>query len=109
MTNNTEFVPFINPATGEQFGQVPMATEAGIAQAYKEMRQASGIWGGKTVKERVRILRKFQALIIDSVDDISGWPGSASHVACTSSSVITPNPSPLVLSWSSARGTTPSS
>jgi acyl-CoA reductase-like NAD-dependent aldehyde dehydrogenase len=71
MTKETETVTFVNPATGEQFGQVPMATEAEIVQATEEMRRAAEIWGRKAVKERVRILRKFQALIIDEVDAIS--------------------------------------
>lgn len=71
MSVEKEMLAFINPATGEQFGQVRMATEADAAQAVKEMRQASEIWRRKSVKERVRILRKFQAFVIDHLDTIT--------------------------------------
>ena len=64
-------IPCVNPATGEQFDQVPIATQAEIDLAIREMRQNSVIWQRKSVKERVRILRKFQAFVIDSVDIIS--------------------------------------
>ncbi|MCI0397441.1 MAG: aldehyde dehydrogenase family protein [Chloroflexi bacterium] len=66
-----EVLPFINPATGEQFGQVAMATAGEVAQAQRELRQAFEIWRRKPVKERVRILRKLQAFVIDSVDLIT--------------------------------------
>lgn len=62
---------FFNPATGEQFGRVPMATTEEVAQAHKEMRQASEVWRHKPVRERVRVLRKFQEVIIDSLDEIT--------------------------------------
>ena len=71
MSVNPDILPFIHPVTGEQFGQVSMATEEDITRAYMEMRQNFAIWRRKSVKERVRILRKFQSLIIDSVDIIS--------------------------------------
>jgi acyl-CoA reductase-like NAD-dependent aldehyde dehydrogenase len=64
-------IPCVNPATGEQFDEVPIATQAEIDSAIQEMRQNQAIWRRKSVKERVRILRKFQAFIIDSVDIIS--------------------------------------
>ncbi len=71
MSANPDILPFIHPVTGEQFGQVTMATEEDITKAYMEMRQNFEIWRRKSVKERVRILRKFQSFIIDSVDIIS--------------------------------------
>lgn len=71
MSTDVEMLPCINPATGEQFDQIPMATAEDVNRAYMEMRQASEIWRLKTVKERIRILRKFQAFIIDSLDDIT--------------------------------------
>jgi acyl-CoA reductase-like NAD-dependent aldehyde dehydrogenase len=66
-----ETVAFINPATGEQFGQVDMATDEQILSARREMGAASLIWAAKPVKERVRILRKLQEVIIDSLDEIT--------------------------------------
>ncbi len=71
MGTEQETVPFINPATGEQFGQVPMTTDEQILSARREMGAASLIWAAKPVKERVRILRKFQEVIIDSLDEIT--------------------------------------
>ena len=66
-----EMLPFINPATGEQFGQVAVATDAQIQSARREMGAAAHIWSAKPVKERVRILRKLQEVIIDSLDEIT--------------------------------------
>lgn len=71
MNLQTETIPCFNPGTGEQFDQVPVSTAADIDRALAELRQAGYRWRQKTVKERVRILRKFQAFIIDSVDIIS--------------------------------------
>lgn len=64
-------IPFINPATGEQFGEVAMATPEGVTQAHKDVRRAFEVWRRKPVAERVRILRKLQETIIDSLDEIT--------------------------------------
>lgn len=64
-------LPFVNPATGEQFGQVSAATPAEAHQAVCEMQEAASEWSLKGVRERVRILRKFQEVMIDSMDVIS--------------------------------------
>ena len=66
-----ETIAFINPATGEQFGQVAMTTDEQIVTSCREMGAAGQIWSAKPVKERVRILRKFQEVIIDSLDEIT--------------------------------------
>ena len=71
MTIEREFLPFINPATGEQFGRVAMATEADVLSARKQMAAVAPEWAAKSVKERIRILRKLQTVMIDSVDDIT--------------------------------------
>ena len=71
MQKEVEMIPCINPATGSQFGQVAISREAEVGQATAELRQASQRWCRYPVKERVRILRKFQAFVIDSVDIIS--------------------------------------
>ncbi len=64
-------LPFVNPATGDQFGQVAIASSAEIALAHKEMRQAFQVWRRKPLTERIRILRQFQAEVIDAIDEIS--------------------------------------
>lgn len=64
-------LPFINPATGEQFGQVAMTTPAEIAQAHQELRRNSLVWSQKSPAERAAILKKFQKLLIDYTDEIT--------------------------------------
>lgn len=62
---------FCNPATGEQFGQIPMASPEQVQRAVDEMRAASPSWSAKSVRERIRILRKLQAVLIDAQDEIT--------------------------------------
>ena len=62
---------FSNPATGEQFGSLAMATPAEVRQAHQEMRVSFRVWSSKPVRERVRILRKLQAVLLDNLDEIS--------------------------------------
>lgn len=71
MSIKTRILPFVNPATGERFGEVKMATAEEVAQAHQEMRQNFVVWRQKPVQERVRILRQFQEMIIDSLDEIT--------------------------------------
>lgn len=71
MSRQREFLASTNPATGELVERVPVSTAEDIACAYEAMRKAAPLWAEKPVKERVRILRKFQELVIDSVDTIT--------------------------------------
>ncbi|RMG90787.1 MAG: aldehyde dehydrogenase family protein [Chloroflexi bacterium] len=71
MSTEQKILPFINPATGEQFGEVPMATPEQVTRAHKEMRQAFEVWRRKSVRERIRILRQLLEVVIDSVDEIT--------------------------------------
>jgi succinate-semialdehyde dehydrogenase/glutarate-semialdehyde dehydrogenase len=71
MSHEIEMLPFENPGTGKQFGQVPMASADEVKNAVEEMRHSFEVWRRISIKERVRILRKLQKLIIDSVDLIS--------------------------------------
>ena len=66
-----EKLAFINPATGNQFGEVVMSTPEEVKQAVDDMRASFPVWSGKSVKERVRILKKFQSLLIDQRNEIS--------------------------------------
>ena len=70
-TGERDTIPFTNPATGEQFGSVPAASAAEVLAARKEMGAAAAIWAAKPVAERVRILRKLQTVMIDSLDEIT--------------------------------------
>src|SRR5689334_14108861 len=67
----TDTLTFINPATGVKFGEVKMTTADAVQNAVDEMRQSFAIWSSKSVKERIRILRKFQTLLIDKRDEIT--------------------------------------
>lgn len=71
MMNRNGRIPFCNPATGEQFGSVPMATEAEIEQALQHLRTMFPIWKQKSPQERARVLKKFQEKLIEYADDIS--------------------------------------
>lgn len=62
---------FINPATGQQFGELSMSTEEEVREAVADLRETSKVWGGMAVRERVRILRQFQRVMIDSLDEIT--------------------------------------
>lgn len=64
-------LPFVNPATGETFGEVVMTSPTVVKEARREMAAAAPIWAAKPVKERVRILRQLQRLMIDQVDEIT--------------------------------------
>lgn len=64
-------LPFINPATGEQFGQLRMSTESEIALSRREMAAAAVKWSGRSVRERVKAVRQLQRLLIDEMDEIT--------------------------------------
>ncbi len=64
-------LPFTNPATGKQFGQVAVSTPEDVHKAVKDMRQAFTVWRRRSVKDRVKVLRKLQEVMIDSLDEIT--------------------------------------
>ena len=64
-------LPFISPATGEQFGEVRMHTPQEVAQAVRELREAAPLWRAKTPRERARILLALLEVMLDSLDDIT--------------------------------------
>jgi acyl-CoA reductase-like NAD-dependent aldehyde dehydrogenase len=67
----TETLLFTNPATGSTFGEVEMTSTEAVQKAVTDMRSSFRAWSAKSVKERVRILRKFHALLIDQRDEIT--------------------------------------
>ena len=71
LNGKAEFLPFVNPATGETFGSVPMTTATDVQNARREMTTAAQTWAAKPVKERVRLVRKLQAVLIDEIDEIT--------------------------------------
>jgi acyl-CoA reductase-like NAD-dependent aldehyde dehydrogenase len=71
MIGQKELFDCTNPATGQLIEQIPVSTAEDVAEAYSAMRKSAPVWANTAVKERVRILRKFQELVIDSVDIIT--------------------------------------
>lgn len=68
---NSEILEFVNPATREKFGEIPVSSPDEIAQAMQGLRQAAPTWAKRPLQERIRILRSFQALLIDARDEIT--------------------------------------
>ena len=66
-----ETLPFINPATGAQFGEVTATSVDDVPQAVKDMRQAFQVWRRRPLKDRIKVLRQLQEVIIDSLDEIT--------------------------------------
>ncbi len=64
-------LPFISPATRENFGEVRMHTPQEAAQAVRELREVAPLWRAKTPRERARILLAFLEVMLDSLDDIT--------------------------------------
>jgi acyl-CoA reductase-like NAD-dependent aldehyde dehydrogenase len=69
--DDTRVLTFLNPATGETFGQVAMASQEYIRQTICDLRAQSKTWSGMPVRERVRILGKLQEVMIDAADEIT--------------------------------------
>jgi acyl-CoA reductase-like NAD-dependent aldehyde dehydrogenase len=62
--DSRKMLTFTNPATGETFGEVAMATLEEAHQAVDDMRIAYKLWSQKTVHDRVHILGMLQQVII---------------------------------------------
>ena len=71
MDPRSDCLEFINPATGEKFGEVRMSTEAEVMQARREMAAAQATWAAKPLKERARIVKEFQRVVIDAADELT--------------------------------------
>jgi succinate-semialdehyde dehydrogenase/glutarate-semialdehyde dehydrogenase len=71
MPTPQKILTFTNPATGQVFGHLEMSTPEEVQLAITEMRTSFPEWSRKPVWERIRILRKFQELMIDCVDEIT--------------------------------------
>jgi acyl-CoA reductase-like NAD-dependent aldehyde dehydrogenase len=67
----TKMLEFNCPGTGEQFGEVPMATPEEVRRAREELRRAAPLWWKVPLKDRVKILKKLQKTIVRYADDIA--------------------------------------
>jgi acyl-CoA reductase-like NAD-dependent aldehyde dehydrogenase len=64
-------IPFTNPATGEQFGEVEVRTPEDVCQAMHQMREAQPVWSNTPLYKRIRVMREFKQIMIDQVDELS--------------------------------------
>ncbi len=62
---------FVNPATGERFGGVRMATAAEVADARRELGALAPEWAATPLKTRIKLLRQLQKELIDAQDEIA--------------------------------------
>src|SRR5919106_2710644 len=58
--------PVFNPATGEQTGSVPLASDAEVDTAVRHARAAFPKWSSTTPLRRARILNRFLRLLEDN-------------------------------------------
>lgn len=68
---NRQWLPCINPATGEEFDRVPVTTATEVEEAVAALRRASSIWAEKPVVGRVQLLKQLQQLLLDELDEIT--------------------------------------
>jgi acyl-CoA reductase-like NAD-dependent aldehyde dehydrogenase len=60
-----------NPATGETFAQVPVSTPEEVLQARLELARSAPEWAARSARERARVLRQFQGLLLERLDEIT--------------------------------------
>lgn len=65
------FIMGVNPATGENLGSIRIASVGDVERARADMRQASTVWSVRPIQERIDILRKFHAAMVDALDEIT--------------------------------------
>ena len=70
-SRSDRFIPNINPATQDNLGDVPCATEAEVNAAVASAKTAFACWKDVPVPERARLMMKFQALLKEHQDDIA--------------------------------------
>jgi malonate-semialdehyde dehydrogenase (acetylating) / methylmalonate-semialdehyde dehydrogenase len=64
------FAPVYNPATGEQAGQVPLASPEEVAEAAALAKAAFPGWAGTSPLRRARVLNRFLGLLEQNADRI---------------------------------------
>ncbi|MEQ8352377.1 MAG: aldehyde dehydrogenase family protein [Leptospiraceae bacterium] len=68
---NRRTIPNMNPATMELIADVPVFTAAEVDQLVKRSRIAFGSWSALSLKQRAKILKKLQKLIVAKMDEIA--------------------------------------
>ncbi len=60
-----------NPATGEELGRVPAATAEEVRSTIDAANRAFPGWRARTAKERAAVLRRWHAIVLDSVEPLA--------------------------------------
>src|SRR5882762_56299 len=75
MATNVEFavsrIASVNPATGEVLGELDCAGPTEIRAAVARARAAQPDWNGWGIRNRVKVLRRFQQLLLARKADIA--------------------------------------
>src|SRR4051812_488690 len=69
--NDAGTIAVRNPATGERLGAVPHMGAAETARAIDAANRAWPAWRKKTARERSVILRKWNDLMLENLDDLA--------------------------------------
>jgi len=64
-------LPFVNPATGEIFGQVEASSLEEARRAVFSMRAASTNWAKRPVKDRLQVMQKLYRCLLEQADSIT--------------------------------------
>ncbi|MGV0909555.1 CoA-acylating methylmalonate-semialdehyde dehydrogenase [Martelella sp. FOR1707] len=68
---STRTVPTYNPATGEQSGELSLASNADVRAAVEAAKAAFPDWAATTPLRRARILNKFLSILEDRIDEMA--------------------------------------
>ena len=68
---STRTVPTYNPATGEQSGELSLASNADVRAAVEAAKAAFPDWSATTPLRRARILNKFLSILEDRIDEMA--------------------------------------
>lgn len=68
---STRTVPTYNPATGEQSGELSLASTADVRSAVEAAKAAFPDWSATTPLRRARILNKFLSILEDRIDEMA--------------------------------------
>ena len=63
--------PVFDPATGEQVGQVGLASVAEVDAAVASARSASGEWGEVSLARRTKLMLEFRNLVVANADEVA--------------------------------------
>jgi acyl-CoA reductase-like NAD-dependent aldehyde dehydrogenase len=64
-------LPFINPATGEHFGEIQTSTSEDVAFAVSEMKAARSAWASTPLRQRIKVMKELYQRLFDEVDQIT--------------------------------------